>query len=189
MKRWLLCFALLALYTGCGSSNPATPAPEPPAEQIYDQVTMDEANAYIADIHQAFLSIDVFFAEYSGVTVEVTNDLIPIYWSQQFISNMISRIQAIQSTLHAMRPANPYLLKLHTEEFEAAFADYLDGATFLHQNLDFISLEVIDGLNMRMGAGNVHIIRLQIFLRDLTGTPVTFGGNPPGDGQTYGGTG
>ena len=88
MKRWLLCFALLGLYTGCGSSNPATPAPEPPAEQIYDQVTMDEANAYIADIHQAFLSIDVFFAEYSGVTVEVTNGLIPIYWSQQFISNM-----------------------------------------------------------------------------------------------------
>ena len=73
---------------------------------------MDEANAYIADIHQAFLSIDVFFAEYSGVTVEVTNGLIPIYWSQQFISNMIARIQAIQSTLtrHAFRKS--VLLKL-----------------------------------------------------------------------------
>ena len=209
MKRWILCFALLALYTGCGSSNPVTPAPEPPAEQIYDHVTVDEANAYIADINQVFSSIDVFFAEYGGVTVEVTNNLIPIYWSQQFINNMIARLNAIQSTLHDMRPSNPYLLRLHTEEFEAAFADYLDGATFRHllrlhteefeaafadyldgatflqQNLDFITLEVIDGLNMRMGAGNVHIIRLQIFLRDLTGQQVTFGGNPPGDGQTY----
>ena len=138
---------------------------------------MDEANAYIADINQVFLSIDVFFAEYGGVTVEVTNNLIPIYWSQQFINNMIARLHAIQSTLHDMRPANPYLLRLHTEEFEAAFADYLDGATFLQQNLDFITLEVINGLNMRMGAGNVHIIRLQIFLRDLTGQQVIFGGN------------
>ncbi len=185
MKRWILCFALLALYTGCGSSNPVTPAPEPPAEQTYDHVTVDEVNAYIADINQVFLSIDVFFAEYGGVTVEVTNNLIPIYWSQQFINNMIARLHAIQSTLHDMRPANPYLLRLHTEEFEAAFADYLDGATFLQQNLDFITLEVINGLNMRMGAGNVHIIRLQIFLRDLTGQQVIFGGNSPGDGQTY----
>ena len=185
MKQWILCFALLALYTGCGSSNPVTPAPEPPAEQTYDHVTVDEVNAYIADINQVFLSIDVFFAEYGGVTVEVTNNLIPIYWSRQFISNMIARLHAIQSTLHDMRPSNPYLLRLHTEEFEAAFADYLDGATFLQQNLDFITLKVINGLNMRMGAGNVHIIRLQIFLRDLTGQQVIFGGNSPGDGQTY----
>ena len=187
MKRWILCLTLLALYTGCGSSNPVTPASEPPAGQTYDHVTADEVDAYVADIHRAFLSIDVFFAEYGGVTVEVTNDLIPLYWSQQFISNIIARLHAIQSTLHAMRPANPYLLRLHTQEFEAAFVDYIDGITFLQQNLDFITPEVIDGLNTRMGAGNVHIIRLQIFLRNLTSTPVTFGGNPPGDGQTFGG--
>ena len=185
MKRWLLCFALLALYTGCGSSNPVTPAPEPSAEQAYDHVTVDEADAYVADIQQAFTSIDVFFIEYSGITAEVTNNLIPTYWSREFINTMIARIHAIQSTLHGLRPENPYLLRLHTEEFEAAFADYLDGATFLQQNLDFITQDVLDGLNMRMGAGNVHIIRLQIFLRDLTGLPVTFGGNPPGDGQTF----
>ncbi len=185
MTRWILCFALLVLYTGCGSSNPVTPTPEPSAEQVYDHVTVDEADAYVANIQQAFTSIDVFFIEYSGVTVELTNSLIPTYWSREFINTMIARIHAIQSTLHDMRPANPYLLRLHTEEFEAAFVDYLDGATFLLQNLDFLTPEVLDGLNMRMGAGNVHIIRLQIFLRDLTGLPVTFGGNPPGDGQTF----
>ena len=185
MKRWLLCFALLALYTGCGSSNPVTPAPEPSAEQPYDHVTADEVNAYIADIHQAFTSIDVFFFEYGGVTAEIMNALIPRYWSRQFINTMIARIHAIQSTLHDMRPANPYLLRLHIEELEAAFEDYLNGANFLLQNLDFMTLDVIDGVNMRMGAGNVHIIRLQIFLRDLTGQQVIFGGNPRGDGQTF----
>lgn len=189
MKRWILCFALLALHAGCGSSNPVTPAPEPSAGKTYDHVTSDEADAYIADIHRAFTSIDVFFWEYSGVTTEVTNDLIPLYWSRQFVSNMIARIHAIQSTLHDIRPANPYLLRLHTEEFEAAFADYLDGATFLLQNLDFITPEVLNGLNRRMGAGNVHIIRLQIFLRNLTSLPLTFGGNPPREGQTFGGEG
>ncbi|MCY3872618.1 MAG: hypothetical protein OXG87_24005 [Gemmatimonadetes bacterium] len=187
MKRWLLCFALLALYTGCGSSNPVTPAPEPSAEETYDHVTADEADAYVADIHRVFTSIDVFLWEYSGVTTETINNLIPLYWSRQFLSNIIARIHAIQSTLHDMRPTNPYLLRLHIEEFEAAFVDYLDGVTFLQQNIDFITPEVINGLNMRMGAGNVHIIRLQIFLRDLTGLPVNFGGSLPGDGQTFGG--
>ena len=185
MDRWLLCFALLALYTGCGSSNPVTPAPEPSAENTYDRVTVDEANAYIVDINRAFTSIDVFFAEYGGISAEVTNDLIPRYWSRQFVNTMIARLHAIQSVLHDMRPANPYLLRLHTEEFEAALADYLDGITYLQINLDFMTPEVIDGLNRRMGAGNVHIIRLQIFLRDLTGQQVTFGGNPPGEGQTF----
>ncbi|MXZ11504.1 MAG: hypothetical protein F4Y79_18930 [Gemmatimonadetes bacterium] len=185
MKRWLLCFALLALYTGCGTSNPVTPEPEPPDGKTYDHVTADEADAYIADIDRVFTSIEVFFVEYGGVTAEVTNDLVTVYWSRQFISNMIARIHAIQSTLHGIRPENPYLLKLHIEEFEAAFADYLDGATFLQQNLDFMTPEVLDGLNRRMGAGNVHIIRLQIFLRDLIGLPVTFGGDFPRDGQTF----
>lgn len=187
MKRWLLCFALLALYTGCGSSNPVTTAPEPSAEETYDHVTADEADAYVANIDQVFSSIDVFLWEYSGVTIEITNNLIPLYWSRQFLSNIIARIHAIQSTLHGMRPTNPYLLRLHIEEFEAAFVDYLDGVTFLQQNIDFITPEVINGLNRRMGAGNVHIIRLQIFLRDLTGLPVNFGGSLPGDGQTFGG--
>ena len=183
MKPWFLCFAWLCI--GCGASNPTTPVSEPPAELTFDSVTAAEANAYIAAINGAFTSIDVFFAEYGGVTAEVTQNAIPVYWSRQFIHNMTARLHAILAVLHAMRPENPYLLRLHTEEFEAAFEDYLDGVAFLEQNLDFLTPEVIAGLNMRMGAGNVHIIRLQIFLRDLTGTEVTFGGNEPGDGQTF----
>ena len=186
MKYGFLCFALLCI--GCGSSNPtnpATPVPDSPAERPFDHVTAAEANAYIAAINEAFISIDVFFSEYGGVTAEVTQNAIPVYWSRQFIRNMIARLHAILGTLHATRPENPYLRRLHTEEFEAAFEDYLDGVMFLEQNLDFLTPEVIDGLNMRMGAGNVHIIRLQIFLRDLTGAEVSFGGNEPGDGQTF----
>lgn len=186
MKPWILCFALLCI--GCGSSTPTNPAtlePEPPAELTFDYATSDEANAYISAINGVFPSIDVFFAEYGGVTAEVTQNAIPVYWSRQFIHNMTARLHAILGTLRAMRPENPYLRRLHIEEFEAAFEDYLDGIAFLEQNLDFLTPEVIDGLNMRMGAGNVHIIRLQIFLRDLTGMEVTFGGGAPGDGQTF----
>ena len=186
MKRWVLCFVLPVLCSmGCGSSNPTTPAPESPVQRTFDHVTVDEVNAYIGDINRVFTSIDVFFAEYGGITAEVTQRAIPVYWSRQFIHTMIARLHAILAVLHDIRPANPYLLRLHTEEFEAAFEKYLDGAMFLEQNLDFVTPEVIDGLNMRMGAGNVHIIRLQIFLGDLTGTEVSFGGNAPGDGQTF----
>ncbi|MDP6040491.1 MAG: hypothetical protein QGG64_18225, partial [Candidatus Latescibacteria bacterium] len=90
--------------------------------------------------------------------------------------------------LYDIRPTNPYLLRLHMEELEGAFEDYLDGANFFEANIDFLTSEVLDGLNARMGAGNVHIIRLQIFLADLTGFSVQLGsgGGPPGDGQGFG---
>ena len=183
MKKWLLC---LVLCVGCGSSNPVTPEPEAPVELTFQHATLEEVDAYLGEINQAFTSIDVFFAEYAGVSVEVTGGLVTTYWSRQFTQNMISRIHSIQANLHDIRPQNPYLRKLHIEEFEGAFEDYLAGAIFMEQNLDFVTTDVLDGINSHMGAGNVHIIRLQIFLSDLTGFQVSFGGNPPGDGQTFG---
>jgi hypothetical protein len=63
----------------------------------------------------------------------------------------------------------------------------LDGVTYFEDNIDVLSAEILDGVNLRMGAGNVHLIRLQIFLSDLAGGDVTFGGQQGGgDGQSIG---
>lgn len=187
MKRWLV---ILVLCVGCGSSNPVTPAPEDdfPAEMTFAHVSVPALEAYLAGVSDVFTSIDVFFTEYGGITAEAAGGLISTYWSRQYTLNMIARIHSIQAELHDMRPTSPYLLRLHMEELEGAFEDYLDGATFFEANIDFLTAEVLDGLNARMGAGNVHIIRLQIFLSDLAGAQVQFGsgGGPPDDGQGFG---
>lgn len=186
MERWLV---ILILCIGCGSSNPVTPAPsdDPPVEMTFERVSVLELNAYLGNINNVFTSIEVFFNEYGGVTFEATGGVIPTYWSRQYTLNMIARIHAIQANLHDMRPTNSYLLGLHTEEFEAAFEDYLDGITFFEANIDFLTPEVLDGLNRRMGAGNVHLIRLQIFLSDLAGSEIQLGaGGGLRDGQDFG---
>lgn len=184
MTRWLL-IALLVVV-GCGSSNPITPEPEP-VEVTFTNVPVTELSAYIGIIDRTFPAIETFYTEYGGITGEAVSGLVTIYWTRQYTLNMISRIHAILATLHDLRPQNPYLRKLHIEELEGAFVDYLDGTTYFENNLDVLSGEVLDGVNMRMGAGNVHMIRLQIFLSDLAGTDVTLGGQGgPGDGQNVG---
>ena len=172
MKRWVLFFLLC---TGCGSSNPITPEPEPPTEITFEHVPVADMESYILQVNQKFVSINVLFTEYGGITATATNELAPLYWSRQYTLLMIARIHAIKASLHNMRPQNPYLRRLHINEFEAAFDDYLDGVTFFEQNLDFLSADVYNGLNQRMGAGNVHLIRLQIFLSALAGREVILG--------------
>ena len=180
MSRWLL---ILLLCVGCGSSNLVAPEPDSPAEVTFDHVSPEELETYISQVNTAFRSIDVLFAEYGGVTGEATSGLVSTYWSRQFASTMIERIHAITATLHGIRPPNPYLHRLHVEELEGAFEDYLNGVTFFEQNLHFLTPEILDGLNDHMGQGNVHIIRLQIFLSDLAGRNVVLGEQGPGFGE------
>lgn len=176
MKRWIL-FVLLCI--GCGSSNPVTPEPEPPGEVAFSHVPVADLTTYIEQVNVKFASIEVFFQEYGWVTREAIAEVVPVYWSRQYSLNMIARIHGILAGLHDMRPENPYLRHLHVEELEAAFRKYLEGVTHFERNLDFLTPEVFDALNDHMGAGNVHLIRLQIFLSQLAGQDVVLGSQQP----------
>lgn len=188
MTRWL--FVAFFAVIGCGSSNPTAPDIEEPVDITFDNVSINALETYIGVVNtQAYPSIEVFYTEYGGVTGEAVSGLVTTYWTRQYTLNMIKRLHAIKATLAGLRPANPYLRRLHIEELEAAFDDYLDGITYFESNIDFLSADVLIGLNQRMGAGNVHLIRLQIFLSDLAGREVFLGsgqGGVPGDGQSVG---
>jgi hypothetical protein len=183
MKRYF--FVFLLVMVGCGSSNPITPIE--PIEITFENVPVIALETYIGAVNQEFSSVNVFYTEYGGVTGEAVSGLVSPYWTRQYALNMIRRIHAIKATLHDLRPENPYLRRLHIEELEGAFDDYLDGITYFENNIDVLSADVLNGLNRRMGAGNVHLIRLQIFLSDLAGREVILGGQQgPGDGQSVG---
>lgn len=176
MTRWIL---LVLLCAGCGASNPVTPEPEPPGEATFAYVPVSDLEAYIRNVNQKFASVEVFFQEYGWITREAIAEVVPVYWSRQYTLNMIARIHGILASLHDMRPSNPHLRQLHIEELEAAFRKYLEGAMLFERNLDFISPEMLDALNDHMGAGNVHLIRLQIFLSQLAGREVLLGSQQP----------
>jgi hypothetical protein len=176
MKRLLVVVVLGALL-GCGSSNPAgDPGEPPPAPGVeMTSVRVAELEAYINAANVAYGSIEVMTLEYGGVINEALLGLVPIYWSKKYTENLILRVKALQVMLANMRPENPELRRLHIEEFEAAFEDYLDGITYFESQLDFLTSGTIDELNNKMGAGNVHLIRLGIFLSDLAGRQVILG--------------
>ena len=176
MRRWVL---LVLLCVGCGTANPVTPEPEPPQELTFSHVPVSDLEIYIRDVNLKYGSIEIFFQEYGWVTREAVAEIVPVYWSRQYSLNMIARIHGILASLHGMRPNNPYLRQLHIEEFEAAFRKYLEGVTLFERNLDFITPELLDALNDHMGAGNVHLIRLQIFLSQLAGREVFLGSQQP----------
>jgi hypothetical protein len=181
MKRWIL--ASLLGIVGCGTSNPVLPEPEP-VEITFENVSVTELGRYIQSINAAYPAIEKFYAEYGGITGEAVGGFVTQYWTRQYTLIMIARIHAISAKLYDLRPENPYLRQLHINEMEGAFVDYLDGVTFFENNIDFLSVDVLNGVNQRMGAGNVHLIRMQIFLSDLAGRDVVLGAQQgPTDGQ------
>lgn len=191
VKRWMVLWSLFVLV-GCGSSNPVnntTPPGEtdtPSAPTTLMVLPVVDLLAYLREIDPMFRGggpIQVMNQEYAGVTVDVTLDLVPRYWARQFTRNLLARIESMQVTLQNMRPENPVIRQIHIEELEGAFVDYLDGVSFFEQSIDNLGVDAVEELNRRMGSGNVHLIRLEIFLSDLAGAPVNLGS---GGGQGAG---
>ena len=191
VKRWMVLCSLFVLV-GCGSSNPVnntTPPGEtdtPSAPTTLMVLPVVDLLAYLREIDPMFRGggpIQVMNQEYAGVTVDVILDLVPRYWARQFTRNLLARIESMQVTLQNMRPENPVIRQIHIEELEGAFVDYLDGVSFFEQSIDNLGVDAVEELNRRMGSGNVHLIRLEIFLSDLAGAPVNLGS---GGGQGAG---
>jgi hypothetical protein len=183
IKRWMVLCSLFVLV-GCGSSNPVnnTTSPgetdTPSAPTTLMVLPVADLLVYLREIDPMFQGggpIQVMNQEYAGVTSDVTLDLVPRYWARQFTRNLLARIENLQATLQSMRPENPVIRQIHIEELEGAFVDYHDGVSFFDQNIDNLSADDVDELNLRMGSGNVHLIRLEILLSDLAGGSVNLG--------------
>jgi len=191
IKRWMVLWSLFVLV-GCGSSNPVnnTTSPgetdTPLAPTTLMVLPVVDLLAYLRQIDPMFRDggpIQVMNQEYAGVTIDVILDLVPRYWARQFTRNLLARIESLQATLQSIRPENPTIRQIHIEELEGAFVDYLDGVNYFEQNIENLTANIVDELNRRMGSGNVHLIRLEIFLSDLAGGPVNLGS---GSGQGAG---
>jgi len=173
MTRWLT-VALLCIGCGTGSPTGDGGASPPTDAGSFVHIRMAELDAYVYRVQGAFGSVGVMIDEFSTLSGEVRGGSVSTYWIQQHTRNLIRRVDLMIAHSRAIRPQHPELLRLHREEYEAALTSFREAfASFLY-NTEFMTPSVVDEMNDRIVEGNTHLIRLQIFLSDLTGRHIAF---------------
>ena len=173
MARWLT-IALLCI--GCGSGNPTGEEIETPSTSTGSLVyiEMAELDAYVDRVQEAFGSVGVMIDEFSTLSGELRGGTVSTYWIRQHTQNLLTRVDLMIEHAGAIRPENPELLRLHKEEYESALNSFREAFGAFLYNIELLSPTVVDQMNDRIVEGNTHLIRLQIFLSDLTGRYISF---------------
>jgi len=177
--KWWIAIALFCM--GCGGSNPVgtgdvpngeVDSPGPEVSLLVIRVS--ELNDYLAKLEELFVPVTVIVNEYQAIAFDW--GLVPGYWLEQFLGNLLIRVEAVQELARNSRPSNPELRRLHIEEFEPALAAYREGFEIFKAQHDLgIPSLTSDLVNEKLGEGNLHLIRLQILLSDLAGQDIVLG--------------
>lgn len=183
---------IVVIAAGCGDSAP-TAMEETPLLQGVDYITRAEFDGYIASVQSTIPHYNVMITEFTQISATYNAGFIPVYWTGAHARNLVIRVQSFLDHARRIRPQHPELLKLHVEEYEATFEDFLTGFTLFVQAVEQPGSVSINEVNDRIVDGNTHMIRLQILLSDLGNTPIDFfapqggGGGFPDEGFDGGG--
>ena len=94
-----------------------------------------------------------------------------MYWTEQFMRNLLTRVELIREQVRAIRPEHPDLLEIHGEYeeglelYEKAFRLFLEQVPVPYPGS-------IDPVNVNLGQGNIRIGRFQASLSALVGQQV-----------------
>lgn len=173
MKRGMI---VLLLCAGCGGANPAgnSDGTTPPAQAPMVVIRMADFDAYLGRVTQAFVSVDVMINEFTAISQDLQGGMVSEYWIQQYMKNLLKRLQLMQAQAVDIRPAHPELLRLHTEEYEMALTRFQEAFEAFLGQFTFPDPNEVSGINDKIVAGNTHLIRFQIFLSQLAGRQVSF---------------
>jgi len=173
MKRWI---TVLLLCAGCGGANPAGNSDEttPPAQAPMVVIRMADFDAYMDRLAQAFVSVDVMINEFTAISQDLQSGMVSEYCIQQYMKNLLKRLQRMQAQAVDIRPAHPELLRLHTEEYEMALTRFQEAFDAFLSQFTFPDPNEVSGINDKIVEGNTHLIRFQIFLGQLAGRQVSF---------------
>lgn len=172
----LVVFVLLCV--GCESSNPSNSlSSETPMDSqtslVY--VRLKDYEAYLEKVRSSFIPVLVMIKEFETITSGWVSGFIPAYWTEQYLSTLLGRLDSIEEGIRKIRPAHPELLHLHVNEYEPAFEDFRRGFNFFLQHLEFLDVGIWNQMNEKISEGNVHLIRFQILLGDLGNRKINLG--------------
>jgi len=181
MKKLVALILVSAYASGCGGNSPMAPEENVTLTNV-NFITLVEFDGYVADVQSTIPDLNLMIGEFANIAGQFNAGFVPVYWIAEYTKNLLRRVDIIQARARGIRPAHPDLLKLHIEEYEAAYEDFKIGFELFVQGIEQPGTVAIDDVNDSIVAGNVHLIRLQILLGDLGGTFVDFFAPQGGDG-------
>lgn len=173
MKLRNLTVLALPLLVACGDDSPTGQELEPTLRNV-NFITLNEYEGYLTDVQSTIPGVTVMMAEFSAIGKDYYAGFVPVYWIGEYTKNLLRRVEGIQAQAQSIRPQHPELLKLHTEEYEAALEDFHVAFTLFVQGIERPGSVSTDDVNDWIVGGNTHLIRLQILLGDLGGRRIDF---------------
>ncbi|MCE2438867.1 MAG: hypothetical protein J4F39_05515 [Candidatus Latescibacteria bacterium] len=172
MKRCL--GMLLIVCTGCGSSDPVgvvEPTPYPSGTML--SVTASDLNTYLVNVARSYETVNVMNAEFGSITQGWRGGVVSTYWTRQFMSNLIVRIEELQERVKGIRPDDAELRRIHAS-YEQGLATFHEAFIAFVGQIDFPTPEGIEGVNLLIFRGNKRIDEFQLMLSNLAGRQIQF---------------
>ncbi len=172
MKRCL--GMLLIVCTGCGSSDPVgvvEPSPYPSGAMV--SVAATDFNAYLVDVSRTYETVNVMNAEFGSITQGWSGGVVSRYWTRQFMSNLIARLETLQIQVRGIRPDDSELRRIHGSYEQGLTTFHEAFLTFLDQ-IDLPTTEGIEGVNLLIFRGNRRMEEFQLMLSNLAGRQIQF---------------
>lgn len=172
MKRCL--GILLILCLGCGSSDPVgvvEPPPGPTEKML--SVAASDFNAYLVNVFRTYQTVNVMNAEFGSITQGWSGGVVSRYWTRQFMSNLISRLETLQLQVRDIRPADHELLRIHGR-YEQGLTTFHEAFLAFVNQIDFPTTEGIEGVNLLIFRGNKRMDEFQLMLSNLAGRQIQF---------------
>ena len=163
MKRCL--GILLIICLGCGSSDPVgvvEPPPGPTGKML--SVAAPDFNAYL---------VNVMNAEFGSITQGWSGGVVSRYWTRQFMSNLISRLETLQLQVRDIRPDDHELRRIH-DRYEQGLTTFHEAFLAFVNQIDFPTTEGIEGVNLLIFRGNKRMDEFQLMLSNLAGRQIQF---------------
>ena len=172
MKRCL--GILLIICLGCGSSDPVgvvEPPPGPTEEML--SVAASDFNAYLVNVFRTYQTVNLMNAEFGSITQGWSGGLVSRYWTRQFMSNLISRLETLQLQVRDIRPDDHELRRIH-DRYEQGLTTFHEAFLAFVNQIDFPTTDGIEGVNLLIFRGNKRMDEFQLMLSNLAGRQIQF---------------
>ncbi len=172
MKRWL--GILLIICLGCGSSDPVgVVEPTPDTTAVMLSVAVSDLNAYLVNVSRTYETVNLMNAEFASISQGWSGGVVSRYWTRQFMSNLIARLETLQVQVRDIRPNDSELSRIH-DRYEQGLATFHEAFAGFVDQIDFPTPEGIEGVNLLIYRGNLRIDEFQLMLSNLAGRQILF---------------
>ncbi|MDE3259469.1 MAG: hypothetical protein OYM47_16700 [Gemmatimonadota bacterium] len=170
------CLGMLLVFCmgGCGSSDPVgvvEPAPDPTGAMV--SVNAADFNAYLVDAFRTYQTVNVMNAEFGSIAQGWSGGVVSRYWTRQFMSNLISRLETLQLQVRDIRPYDHELRRIH-DRYEQGLTTFHEAFLAFVNQIDFPTTEGIEGVNLLIFRGNKRMDEFQLMLSNLAGRQIQF---------------